>query len=176
MNKKVLFIGLLLVVPLALLLRAGFNFNPQIVESPLIDKEAPRFALYDIDGNLHSMNEMLGKPIVINFWATYCPPCYTEHPLFVAASQRWRNEAYFLGVIYQDEPELIRRWENQLGSWGPALVDEGGKMAIAYGVYGPPETFFIDRNGTIKHKVIGAVSPEEMETYMTALLEDGVGG
>jgi cytochrome c biogenesis protein CcmG/thiol:disulfide interchange protein DsbE len=175
-NKKVLLIGLLLIVPLALLLRVGFEFDPQIVESPLIDKEAPRFALYDIDGNVHSMDDMLGKPIVINFWATYCPPCYAEHPLFLAASKRWRGEAHFLGVIYQDEPDLIRRWENQLGSWGPALVDEGGKMAIAYGVYGPPETFFVDRQGKIAYKVIGAVSPEQMESYLTALTETGVGG
>lgn len=170
MNWKVLLVGVLIVAPLVVLLRVGFNFDPEIVESPLIGQDAPRFTLADRNGKTFNLEEMIGKPVVINFWATYCPPCYTEHPLFLESSRRWAGDVHFLGVIYHDDPSLVARWEQQLGAWGPSLVDEDGRMAIAYGVYGPPETFFIGRDGKVKYKVIGAVSPEQMETYITELL------
>ena len=75
-----------------------------------------------------------------------------------------------LETIYQDDPDLIRRWEAQLGAWGPTLVDDDGEVAIAYGVYGPPETFFIDRNGVIVEKIIGPVSAQRMEEIVGRLL------
>ena len=172
MNWKVLLAGVLIVAPLVVLLRVGFNFDPEIVESPLMDQEAPLFTLADRFGETYSLEDMRGKPVVINFWATYCPPCYVEHPLFMESSRRWAGEAHFIGVIYHDDPALIARWEEQLGAWGPSLIDEEGRMAIAYGVYGPPETFFIGRDGRIAYKVIGVVSPQQMESHLQTLLAE----
>ncbi len=171
MNNKVLIVGALLILPLLAVLAVAFRFDPHTVESPLVGKKAPDFALQDIDGNLYRLSDLRGKPVVINFWATFCPPCYQEHPVFLSASERHADDVVFLGVIYQDTPQKIRRWESQLGSWGPALVDEEGKVAIAYGVYGPPETFFIDREGMIAEKVIGAVPEPFMRTVLDTLLE-----
>ncbi len=170
LNAKVLAVGALLVVPLLLLLQRGFDFNPNIVESPLVGKAAPPFRLADLDGRVFDSEQLKGRPVVINFWATYCVPCLYEHPLLIQAAQHYAGRVEFLGVIYQDEPRLIRQFVEERGAWGPSLVDEGGRMAIAYGVYGPPETFFIDKDGTIVHKVIGQVDGETLVEVVERML------
>jgi len=169
-NLKVLVIGALFVVPLLVLLKTGFKFDPTIVESPLIGKPAPTFKLSDLDGRSFDFEELKGRPMVVNFWATYCVPCIYEHPLLVEAAQFYQGRVHFLGVIYQDNPALIRQFNAQYGVWGPSLVDDGGRMAIAYGVYGPPETFFINRDGVIVHKVIGQVDGETLVGVVEEML------
>jgi cytochrome c biogenesis protein CcmG, thiol:disulfide interchange protein DsbE len=170
MNKKVLLIGALLVLPLMALLAISFRFDPKVVESPLIGKPAPEFTLLDLDGNTYSLSELRGKPVVINFWSTWCPPCIQEHPWLERASQQYAGRVHFLGVIYQDDPETIRRFLRQRGAWGPALVDPDNRVALAYGVFGPPETFFVDAQGTIVDKVIGAVPPRYLSEKLDELL------
>ena len=149
MNRKVLLVGLGICLPVLLVLGFGFRHDPQIVESPLIGQPAPSFRLADLDGNIVDLEELRGAPVIINFWATYCVPCWVEHPLLMEGARRWQGEIHFLGVIFQDER---------------------GRVAIAYGVYGPPETFFIDRDGTIVDKAIGAVSPDQLLGVANRLL------
>ncbi len=172
MNRTVLIIGLLLLVPLLLVLRVGFENDDPATEffSPLVGKPAPSFVLADTDGRVWSLRDLRGKPVVINFWATYCAPCWEEHPLFMAASEHYGDDVQFLGIIYQDDPALIEEFERQRGSWGPALVDTEGEVAVAYGVYGPPETYFIGKDGVIVDKVIGAVSGEVMQRRLEEML------
>lgn len=170
MNRKVLLVGLGIALPLLLLLGFGFRHDPQIVESPLIGRPAPNFRLADLDGDMVDLAELQGRPVIINFWATYCVPCWVEHPLFMEGAERWRGQIAFLGVVYQDDPVLIEEFNAEYGSWGPSLIDEGGRVAIAYGVYGPPETFFIDRDGTIVDKVIGAVTRDQLVDAASRLL------
>ncbi len=170
MNRKVLLIGLGICLPVLLVLGFGFRHDPQIVESPLIGQPAPSFRLADLDGNIVDLEELRGTPVVINFWATYCVPCWVEHPLLMEGARRWQGDIHFLGVIFQDDPNLIAQFNAENGTWGPSLIDEGGRVAIAYGVYGPPETFFIDRDGTIVDKAIGAVTPEQLLDVANRLL------
>jgi cytochrome c biogenesis protein CcmG/thiol:disulfide interchange protein DsbE len=172
LNKKVALVGALVVVPLVLLLAVSFKFDPKVVASPLIGKPAADFSLQDLDGRTVRLEDLRGDPIVINFWATYCPPCIEEHPLLVAAAEHYAGRVHFLGVVYQDDPALIRRFVAQLGAWGPTLLDPDGKVAIAYGVYGPPETFFIDRGGLIADKVIGAVNGRHLRDTLERLLAE----
>jgi cytochrome c biogenesis protein CcmG/thiol:disulfide interchange protein DsbE len=170
MNKKVLLIGVLLIVPLVGLLAVSFRFDPKIVESPLIGKPAPDFTLQDLDGNVVKLSQLRGTPVVINFWSTWCPPCIQEHPLLESASDHYRGRAHFLGVIYQDDPAVISRFLDERGAWGPSLVDPENRVAIAYGVFGPPETFFIDAEGIIADKVIGGLHPQVLREALAALL------
>ncbi len=170
MNRKVLLVGLGIALPLLVLLGYAFRHDPSIVESPLIGKPAPNFRLVDLDGNVVALEELRGEPVIVNFWASYCVPCWAEHPLFMEGSRRWQGQIHFLGVIYQDEPQPIRRFVADYGGWGPALIDEGGRVAIAYGVYAAPETFFIDRDGVILDKVSGAVSPDHLLDVANRLL------
>ena len=170
MNRTALIVGVLVITPLLIFLALSFRSDPGDIASPLIDKTAPLFTLQDLDGTVYSLEELRGQPVVINFWATWCQPCIAEHPVLVAASRRYEGWVKFLGVIYNDEPEKIQRLVRQMGAWGPSLIDEDLSVAIAYGVYGAPETFFIDTGGTIVQKVTGPVSPQYLVNLLESLL------
>jgi cytochrome c biogenesis protein CcmG/thiol:disulfide interchange protein DsbE len=170
MNKKVLLIGGLITMPVLVFLAISFRFDPRKIDSPLIGKQAPEFVLQDLDGNEVSLEALRGKPVLLNFWATWCQPCIVEHPVLRAGARRYADRVHFLGVIYQDETDAIRRFVRQQGAWGPSLIDPDVKVGIAYGVYGAPETFFIDADGVIVEKVTGALSPSRLDHILGALL------
>lgn len=170
MNRWVLVVGAVVVVPLLVFLAMGFRFDPRAIDSPLVGKPAPSFVLTDMDGNRFDLEELRGTPVVLNFWASWCQPCIVEHPVLRAAAQRYQGRVHFLGVIYQDEPANIRRFLARYGAWGPSLVDPGGKVAIAYGVYGAPETFFISPDGVIVEKVTSAVDPNLLVSILDSFL------
>ena len=173
MNRKVLIIGALIVTPLLVFLALSFGKDPRAIDSPLVGRTAPDFALHGLDGEMVRLADLRGKPVVINFWATWCQPCIAAHPVLQAGAKQYEDDVAFLGVIYQDEPEEIQAFVDRRGAWGPSLVDEGGTVAIAYGVYGAPETFFIDRQGVIVRKVTGALQPNELASLLNGMLRSG---
>ena len=170
MNRKVLLVGTLIVVPLLVFLALSFGKDPRAIESPLVDTPAPGFALSDLDGQPVSLDELRGQPVMINFWATWCQPCVAEHPVLQAAARRYEGRAHFIGVIYQDDPDLIRAFLARRGGWGTTLLDPDGETAIAYGVYGAPETFFIDAGGTVVRKVTGPMNADFLSGIIEELL------
>ena len=102
--------------------------------------------------------ELRGKPVVLNFFSTWCVPCEQEHPALLAASRAFGDRAAFVGIVFEDTRDAVTRWLDRHGGRGyPVLIDVGGPAAIAYGVYGVPETFIIDGGGTIRQKFKGAV-------------------
>ncbi|REJ74994.1 MAG: TlpA family protein disulfide reductase [Acidobacteria bacterium] len=169
-NARVLIIGLAVVLPLVAFLAAGFRFDPHEMSSPLVGKPAPSFRLQSLDGEVWELEALRGKPVVVNFWSTWCAPCIQEHPALLGASRHYADSVQFLGVVYQDDTAAIASFQQRHGSWGPSLLDPGGKTAIAYGVYGPPETFFIGPDGVIVDKVIGAVSGGHLKRTLDGLL------
>ncbi|MDX1583611.1 MAG: TlpA disulfide reductase family protein [Thermoanaerobaculia bacterium] len=167
MNKKVLIIGLAVILPLLGLLLAGLGNDPTKIRSPLVGKTAPEFTLRDVStGEIVSLETARGKPMIVNFWATWCVPCYAEHPYLVAAAEKYGNQALFVGVVYEDEEDAVNRFLRQYGRSYPALYDPDGEAAIAYGVYGVPETFFIDSTGTIVAKHEGPLDSVTLQQYM----------
>jgi len=165
-NRRVLIVGLIVVLPLVGLLVANLGRDPNTVRSPLIGRQAPSFALPDLDGQTVSLESLRGQPVIVNFWASWCMPCYQEHPVLTGAARSLQGRAHFLGVIYEDEPDNIRTFLRQEGASYPSLLDEGGKIAIAYGVYGVPETFIIDPAGKITAKHVGPMSPSMLRAYL----------
>ena len=135
-----------------------------------IGSQLPEFELESLAGGEVASSSLAGKTVVVNFWATWCQPCVVEHPVLVDGARRYDGRATFLGVIYQDEPEKIQRFIDRAGDWGPTLVDPESKVAIGYGVYGAPETFFIDPEGIIVEKVTGAMSPTFLSRRIESLL------
>ena len=129
MNRTVLIVGVLVITPLLIFLALSFRSDPREIDSPLIGKTAPLFTLQDLDGEIYSLEELRGQPVVINFWATWCQPCIAEHPVLVAASRRYAGRVQFLGVIYNDSPEKIQGLIQQLGAWGPALIERPSPVA-----------------------------------------------
>lgn len=156
-NLWVLGVGLSLVLVLVAILFSGFGKDPRAVPSVLDGRVAPPWTLADFEGQHVSLDGLRGTPVVLNFWSTWCGPCKYEHPILQEAQAR-NPDVRFLGVLYSDEPDKARRYLRGAGSAYPNLVDEGNRVAIDYGVAGVPETFFIDREGVIKHKFVGPLT------------------
>jgi cytochrome c biogenesis protein CcmG/thiol:disulfide interchange protein DsbE len=159
-NRKALVLGLVLVLPLLAVLVFNLGRDPHSVRSPLVGRPAPDFALPAVSGGpVVSLGDLRGKPVVLNFWATWCVPCYQEHPALTSAARSLGDDVQFLGVVYDDEEARVREFLRERGSTYPSLLDPGGRTAIAYGVYGVPETYFIDPAGRIAEKYVGPLDP-----------------
>ena len=135
----------------------------------LAASKAPDFTLRDINGKKHTLSDYEGKVVLLNFWATWCRPCVQEHGVLTAAASRYSGKVRFLGVVYEDTEERIRAFLKRSGAAYPTLIDEAGKTAIAYGVYGVPETFFIDAQGQILFKHAGPLNHQSIESYLRKL-------
>lgn len=153
------------VVPLllfALLLASGLGGDPRALPSELIGRPAPHFSLprIDDDGTV-DLGELDGQVVVVNFWASWCIPCRDEHQALSAAWGRYRERGVVvLGVSFEDTPEAGLAFRDELGGDWPLVEDPGSDTAIDYGVFGVPETFVIDPDGTIVAKTTGAVTYE----------------
>ena len=167
MNRTVLLVGVFIAAAVVAVLFMGLGKDPQHIDSPLIGRVAPDFALKAVGtGQTIDLKEFRGKPVVINFWATWCNPCWQEHPTLVANARMLQPNVQFLGVVFQDEESKIMNFLNERGSAYPTLVDEKGKTAIAYGVGGVPETYFLDANGKIVAKYEGPMTPDILQSYV----------
>jgi cytochrome c biogenesis protein CcmG, thiol:disulfide interchange protein DsbE len=163
MNRTALSIGVVISSVLIGLLFMGLGKNPNEIRSPLIGRAAPAFALREAGtGRTVDIAQFRGKPVVINFWATWCGPCWEEHPVLVAGA-RGHADVQFLGVVFQDTEDKILDFLEQRGASYPTVVDDRGKTAIAYGVAGVPETFFLDANGVIVAKYSGPLNANDLE-------------
>ena len=159
MNRKVLAVGAVVVVPLLGLLFANLGRDPHKVDSPLIGKPAPPFTLAPISGGpAVTLDAFRGRAVVLNFWATWCVPCYEEHEALQQGARTMGKDVQFLGVVYEDEEDKVRAFLKQRGSAYPHFLDDGGKTAIAFGVYGVPETYFISPDGVVVDKYVGPLN------------------
>lgn len=166
-------IPLALFAVLAGFLWRGLALNPREVPSPLIGKPAPAFVLPALGepGRTIRREDLLGQVWVLNVWASWCAPCREEHPLVVAFAQRTGAKVY--GLNYKDRPDAAQAWLRQLGNpYVATLVDADGKAGIDWGVYGVPETFVIDKTGTIRLKHIGPLTEQAIRTRLEPLLKE----
>jgi cytochrome c biogenesis protein CcmG, thiol:disulfide interchange protein DsbE len=163
MNRTVLLVGVIIAAVLLGVLFVGLGKNPNEIRSPLVGKPAPTFALREVGtGRTVDLDQLKGRPVVLNFWATWCGPCWEEHPILVA-NAKMLPDVQFLGVVFQDSEDKILGFLQQRGSSYPTVVDDKGKTAIAYGVGGVPESFFLDANGVIVAKYSGPMSSDILQ-------------
>lgn len=164
-------IPLAVFVALAALLAVGLNLDPRKVPSPLVGKPAPAFELPRLQAPQQrvSHQELLGRPWVLNVWASWCVPCQVEHPLVTLLARD--GGVPVVGLNYKDKPEDATRWLSRHGDpYTLVLADRAGAVGIDYGVYGVPETFVVDKDGVIRHKHIGPITLEALHQEILPLV------
>ena len=170
-NKSLLqrFMPLIIFGLLVVMLAVGLTLNPRLVPSPLIGKPVPVFELPLLNKEgVFSDKDLKGQITLVNVWASWCYACRQEHE---TVKQLAASGLRIIGLNYKDKKEDAQQWLASLGNPYQAIAaDENGRVGIDWGVYGAPETFLIDPQGIIRHKVIGPVSdPENYENLMQAI-------
>ena len=153
---------------------ARLNKDPTLVNSPLIGTPASDRALPYLErSGTFSLAELRGQVVVVNFWASWCLACRKEHPALTAAAAAYRDAGVrFVGIVYQDRTSTARSFLDEMGRGKDYLylTDPGSRMAIDFGVFGVPETFFLDTQGRIVAKITGASTLPLLSGTLDALL------
>jgi len=160
MLRYLILIPLILFVVLVVFLALGMRRDPHELPSALIDKPAPTFDLPQLKDPTKSFSaqEMRGRVWLLNVWASWCISCREEHPLLLEVARSGVVPLY--GLNYKDKPDDALGWLRELGDpYVLSVSDLDGRVGIDYGYYGAPETFVIDRQGVIRHKQIGPITP-----------------
>lgn len=171
MNRFLLPLGAFIV--LVIFLWIGLTLNPREVPSPLINKVAPTFRLPQLHDAAQTIGpeDLRGKVWLLNVWASWCVTCRQEHPLLVELGRQ--NLVPIYGLNYKDNRDdgltLLR---NSGDPYVLSAYDREGNVGIDWGVYGVPETFVIDKSGLIRHKFIGALTPELIQNKLIPLVKE----
>ena len=165
------------VVAVLFLLRL-YGGDPSKIPSALIGRQAPQTALPALEGLTRDGAAVpgldpaafKGKVSVVNVWASWCVPCHDEAPLLIKLGQDKRLQ--LVGINYKDTPDNARRFLGRYGNpFGIVGIDGNGRAAIEWGVYGVPETFIVGREGTIVYKMVGPVTPENIDSVLKTEIE-----
>lgn len=152
--------------------------DPARIPSALIGRPAPQTSLPPLEGLIAGGVQVpgldpaafKGQVSVVNVWASWCVPCHDEAPLLLQLAQDKRIR--MIGINYKDAPDNARRFLGRYGNPFNAVgVDANGRASIEWGVYGVPETFVIGRDGAIAYKLIGPVTPENLDRVLKAEIE-----
>lgn len=178
MTRSVLFVVVLLLVGGSLILGFAGNPSTQYVPPQKVGEgdAAPDFTLQDTAGNQVTLSDLRGKVVLVNFWATWCPPCRAEMPSMDRLSELMANDDFVMLAINIEEnaravvPEFLAKNQHSF----PVLYDDQGVVQKVYGVYKFPESFVIRKDGVIDDKVIGAIDWAHPETvaYFKTLAKD----
>ena len=166
MNNRVkLFIPAVFFFLMLGLLLFGLGRNPNQVPSALVNRPLPEFSLPELN-NVTTMiisEDLQGNISIINFWATWCPPCHVEHPYLVEISER-EEDLNFIGVNYKDDLDEARLFLEEKGTpFRQVIVDLDGSLGIDFGVAGAPETFIVDSFGMIRYRHVGVINHQIWE-------------
>ncbi len=158
-------------IPFLGILLFGLVRDPNFFPTPLIGNPAPAWHLETLEGDSISLDELRGKVVLLNFWASWCIPCRAEHSVLTRAASEWPEEDLeVIGIVYDDSRRNAQRFLDQLGNAWQHVLDPGSRTAIDYGVHGVPESFFIDRDGRVGMKYIGPLTWNAVSTNVDSLL------
>ena len=150
--------------------RGGSNLGFSSLD--LEGREAPDFALQDLDGQTVLLSDHRGKVVMVDFWASWCPSCRQEASHLVELYEEYQPRGVeFVGVAIWDYPDDLRSYIDEFGVQYANALDRKGTVAIDYGVVATPEKFFIDREGNIVRKFVGPTSPDLIRQQLDQLLE-----
>jgi cytochrome c biogenesis protein CcmG, thiol:disulfide interchange protein DsbE len=172
-RRRLLLVGgvLAAIALLTLLLAFGLRRDPSVVSSALVGRRAPSFDLPYLSSAGHlRLSDLRGQVVVVNFWGSWCQGCRLEHNALEAAWQRYRDQGVVVvGISFQDAVSSSAAFARELNMDWPLVSDAGSRTALAYGVYGAPETFLIDRSGMVRERWVGPVGYEQLTDQITRL-------
>jgi cytochrome c biogenesis protein CcmG, thiol:disulfide interchange protein DsbE len=178
MNWTRVLITLFLLIPFVALLAFGMTRDPKELISTLPGRPAPNFTLTVMESmtaegeyRQTSLADHAGEVVILNFWASWCLACRSEHAALSHVASRYAGKGVqFYGVLYNDTPPNAARYiRDQGGQAYPTLLDPGSRTAINYGLYGVPETFFIGPDGIVAYKHVGPVSVDLLTRWIEKL-------
>jgi cytochrome c biogenesis protein CcmG/thiol:disulfide interchange protein DsbE len=163
-------VPLLLAVVLVVFVAGGAGL---LTPALRVGDRAPDFALADLDGEPVRLADYVGRPVLLNFWASWCLPCVEEFPILAEALEVHADIGLaVIGIVYRDRSEAARAFGEQLGATWPLVMDPGERVARAYGVFGPPESWLIGPDGTLISRHIGPFTAEELAAELVHLATD----
>lgn len=158
---------------LGLLLWKGLSLDPRRIPSPLVGKPLPAFSLPTVQDPRKQMGnaDFRGKPVLINVWASWCAACKQEHPVLLEIARQ--QAVPLVGLNYKDQrTDALAVLEKEGDPYSVSLTDADGRTGIDWGVYGVPETFLVDKDGIIRYKHIGPITPEDWDKKLLPLIRN----
>jgi cytochrome c biogenesis protein CcmG/thiol:disulfide interchange protein DsbE len=148
------------------------NHDPHTLPSAMIDKPVPAFDLASLkEGEDFARSEIAGQVVLVNFFASWCVPCRSEHPVLMRISEQEHVPLY--GIAYKDRPADAAHFLDQLGNpYRRIGLDREGRVGIDFGVYGVPETYVIDKAGRIRLRHVGPLTAEALENELLPLVKE----
>jgi cytochrome c biogenesis protein CcmG/thiol:disulfide interchange protein DsbE len=139
--------------------------------APTVGSRAPDLALMDLDGKPVRLADYAGRPVVLNYWASWCGPCREEFPaLRDALSAHGAEGLTVLGVLFKDDAAPAKDFMTKQSATWTSLADPDGRGAAAYRVVAPPTTFFIDRDGIVRDLQVGGMTPDQLTRHLGTIL------
>lgn len=173
MNNKLFFIPIIFVLVLGFFLLKGLSLDPRKIPSPLVNKPLPAFSLPRVHEPEKTLGtkDLLGRPYLLNIWASWCVACRQEHPLLMELFRK--GEVRLIGLNYKDKRADAIGFLSKLGNpYEMSVSDLDGRTGIELGVYGVPETFVMDSKGIIRYKHIGPISYEDLNNKILPLIKE----
>ena len=154
-------------------LSVGFERDPTVVQSVLLDQPAPPLSGPTLDGGSLDLQDYRGDVVLVNVWASWCVPCRREYPVLEQASRELTPHGLqVIGINTQDTSEDAVAFLDELGGANfPSVVDPDGRIAVEWGTFGIPETFVVDREGRLRSRVIGEITSEWIAANVVPLLD-----
>ncbi|WP_341805001.1 redoxin domain-containing protein [Paenibacillus turpanensis] len=170
-NRKLLQIVILLaVVAIGVYTIGGSLFMSDKQEPPKAKEPMPNFTLTDASGKQVSLEDFKGKPVIVNFWGTFCPPCVEETPALQRQYEKWKQEGLvIIGVNLDEEPIRVESFTRQFGVTYPVVIDKDLELAERFGVFQYPTTFFVNRDGVIQDIFVGGMQEPYIENMVGAI-------
>ncbi|HEX6473556.1 MAG TPA: TlpA disulfide reductase family protein [Candidatus Limnocylindria bacterium] len=164
-------VGAVLPLVLLALWAGGLLLFGTATDGPRIGQPAPDFALTDLDGNPVQLSDLQGRPVIVNFWGSWCGDCVEEFPLLQEALNRHQADGLaVLGIVVRDNSESARAFMARMGATWTAAMDPGGMTATSFAISGAPESFFIDRDGVVRGRQIGRLTASDLQRQLAQTL------
>lgn len=157
---------------LAFFLVLAFMYQGGLEARATVGETAPDFTLSRLEGGEASLAEFRGRPVIVNFWTTWCTECRTEVPELERVYRRYGSDVVVLGVNMREPARVVRSFAEEYGATYPVLLDSDKKVAKAYRVTGVPETWIVSPEGVALQRFLGPVTAEQMERVLEELISE----